>query len=208
MELFTNLGLGFETVLTLTNLLYCLLDVVIDQGFPVLEKFGERLEELEASLLDRPDNAVLAQLHAVKRDLLMLRRMLWPQREMLNALLRDQPGIVTDETRVYLRDCYDHTIQIMDLLETYREIGADMIDIYLSSASQRLNENMRVLTVIATLFIPPTFITGLYGMNFNSEARPFNMPELDWPYGDLFAWSVMLLMAAGMLVYFKVKKWF
>lgn len=189
-------------------LLYCLLDIVIDQGFPVLEHFGERLEKLEEVLLEQPDKSALAELHFVKRELLMLRRMLWPQREVINALLRHDLDIVGNEARIYFRDCYDHTIQIMDLMETYRDIAAGMLDIYLSSVSHRLNEIMRVLTVIATLFIPPTFLVGLYGMNFDRSAGPFNMPELGWPYGYLAVWSVIILMIGGMLLYFKLKKWF
>lgn len=187
-------------------LLYFLLDIIIDQGFPVLEHFGERLEQLEEVMLDRPDKTTLAELHLVKRELRMLRRLLWPQREMINVMLRDQPEIITDETGIYLRDCYDHTIQIIDLLETYRDIAADLLDIYISSTSRRLNENIRVLTVIATLFIPPTFVTGLYGMNFDRNVGPLNMPELGWPYGYLAVWIVIFLMIGGMLAYFKSKK--
>ena len=189
-------------------LLYCLLDIVIDRGFPVLEHFGDRLEQFEEVLLESPDKTALSDLHLIKRELLMLRRLLWPQREMINILLRDQPENIGAETRIYLRDCYDHTIQIMDLLETYRDIAADMLDIYLSSNSQKLNENMRVLTVIATLFIPPTFITGLYGMNFDRTAGPLNMPELGWAYGYVLILAVIVLMTIGMLAYFRLKKWF
>ena len=189
-------------------LLYCLLDVVIDQGFPVLEHFGERLEQLEEVLLEQPGKSALAELHYIKRELLMLRRVLWPQREVINALQRHDLDIVCNEVRIYFRDCYDHTIQIMDLVETYRDIAAGMLDIYLSSVSHRLNEIMRVLTIIATLFIPPTFIVGLYGMNFDRSAGPLNMPELGWPYGYLAVWGVIILMTVGMLLYFKFKKWF
>ena len=133
--------------------------------------------------------------------------MLWPQREVVNTLLRDGHELIHEETRLYLRDCYDHTIQIMDLMETYRDMSAGMLDVYLSSASNRLNEVMRVLTVIATLFIPPTFIVGVYGMNFD-RSSPWNMPELGWRYGYLFAWLIIIAMIAGLLVFFKRKKWF
>jgi magnesium transporter len=189
-------------------LLYALLDMVIDEGFPVLESFGERIEALEDELLDSPERDTLNEIHNVKRELLLLRRMLWPQREVLNVLMRDDSPLIQRETRVYLRDCYDHTVQIMDLLETYRDMTASMLDVYLSSVSNRLNEVMRVLTVIATLFIPPTFIVGVYGMNFDRKAGPLNMPELGWPYGYLFVWGVIIALAVGLLLYFKRKRWF
>ncbi|MDH3672742.1 MAG: magnesium/cobalt transporter CorA [Gammaproteobacteria bacterium] len=189
-------------------LLYALLDIVIDQGFPVLEAFGEQIDSLENALLRNPDKRTLTALHHLKRELLLLRRMLWPQREVLNILLRDEQVPITNETKLYLRDCYDHTIQIMDLIETYRDMTASMLDIYLSSVSNRLNEVMRVLTVIATVFIPPTFVVGVYGMNFDRSVSRWNMPELGWSFGYLFVWSVMALMIGGMLLYVKRKKWF
>jgi len=188
-------------------LMHSLIDVVIDQGFPVLEEFGERLELLEEELLERPDKRTLGAIHQLKRDFLLLRRMLWPQREVVNTLLRDGHELIREETRLYLRDCYDHTIQIMDLMETYRDMSAGMLDVYLSSASNRLNEVMRVLTVITTLFIPPTFIVGVYGMNFD-RSSPWNMPELGWRYGYLFSWAIIIAMIVGLLVFFKRKKWF
>jgi magnesium transporter len=183
-------------------LFYTLLDVIIDRGFPVLEDLGEWIEDLEDELLETPSREVLAQIHELKRDLLLLRRMLWPQREVVNQLLREDLSIIDETTRPYLRDCYDHTIQIMDLFETYRDMAAGMLDVYLSSTSNRLNEVMRVLTVIATIFIPPTFLVGVYGMNF------IDMPELHWRYGYLGSWLVIVAMIGGMLLYFKRKKWF
>ncbi len=194
-------GLGIDA------LLHSLIDLVIDQGFPVLEDFGERIEVLEEELLQHPDKHTLAVIHQLKRDLLLLRRMLWPQREVINALLRDGHDLIHEETRLYLRDCYDHAIQIMDLMESYRDMTASMLDVYLSSSSNRLNEVMRVLTVIATLFIPPTFIVGVYGMNFD-RSSPWNMPELGWRYGYAFSWTIMLAMIIGLLIFFKRKKWF
>ena len=188
-------------------LMHSLMDVVIDQGFPVLEDFGERIEALEEELLQNPGKHTLSAIHQLKRDLLLLRRMLWPQREVINNLLRDGHHLIHEETRLYLRDCYDHAIQIMDLMETYRDMSAGMLDVYLSSTSNRLNEVMRVLTVIATLFIPPTFIVGLYGMNFD-RSNPWNMPELGWRYGYAFTWLIILAMIGGLLIFFKRKKWF
>ncbi len=183
-------------------LFYTLLDIIIDQGFPVLEDLGEWIENLEDELLGKPSRETLAQIHQLKRDLLLLRRMLWPQREVINQLLRGDQPLIQEATRPYLRDCYDHMVQIMDLFETYRDMTAGMMDVYLSSVSNRLNEVMRVLTVIATIFIPPTFLVGVYGMNFT------DMPELHWRYGYLMTWLIIVAMIGGMLLYFKRKKWF
>ncbi len=189
-------------------LLYSLLDLIIDQGFPILETLGEQIEELEETLLDSPGKKTLGQIHQFKRDLLLLRRMLWPQREVLNQLLREEQALIHEETKPYLRDCYDHTIQIMDLFETYRDMSASMLDIYLSSTSQRLNEIMRVLTVMATLFIPPTFLVGVYGMNFANPDSPWAMPELHSYYGYPLVWLVILVMIGGLLLFFKRRGWF
>lgn len=188
-------------------LLYALMDTVIDQPFPLLEEFGMRLEQLEESLLEYPNEATLAEIHGVKRDLILLRRLLWPQREVVNRVQRDGEDLITDNTRLYLRDCYDHTVQVMDLLESYREMNAALLDIYLSSQGNRMNEVMRVLTVIATLFIPLTFIVGLYGMNFDTRVSPWNMPELGWRYGYVAVWGLMIAMVVGMLAYFRRKNW-
>ena len=188
-------------------LLYALMDRIVDQGFPVLERFGETVEDVEVELLDDPDHETLARIHELKRDLLLLRRMLWPERDIVNQLLRDDHALIKDETKVYLRDIYDHSIQIMDLLETYRDMSAAMLDVYLSSVSHRLNDVMRVLTIISTVFIPMTFIAGLYGMNFHNPDSPWAMPELAWYYGYPLVLAVMIAIGAGMLVFFKRKRW-
>ena len=183
--------------------------MIIDEGFPVLEAFGEQIEALEEELLDQPDKATLRKLHEIKRELLFLRRMLWPQRELLNKLIRDEDELLDKGTTIYLRDCYDHTVQIMDLLESYRDMIASMLDVYLSSISYRLNDVMRVLTVIATIFIPLTFIVGVYGMNFGvNSTSPWAMPELGWYYGYPLLWLIMLLIAGGMFMFFRRKGWF
>lgn len=189
-------------------LLYSLLDVVIDRGFPVLENFGLLLEELEEQILVAGGGDTLERIHIVKRELILLRRMLWPQREVINQLLRGDHAQVREGTLVYLRDCYDHTIQVMDLLETYRDMTGSMLDIYLSSISNRMNDIMRVLTVIATIFIPLTFIVGVYGMNFDRSASRWNMPELGWPYGYLLVWGAMITIAVLMLLFFRRRGWF
>jgi magnesium transporter len=188
-------------------LAYTLIDAVIDGYFPVLEGYGERVERLEDAVTARPDAALVAQIHALKRDLLTLRRAIWPQREMVNALIRDESSLVAEPTRLYLRDCYDHAIQLMDMIETYREIASGLVDLHLSSFSARLNEVMKVLTIIATIFIPLSFITGLYGMNFDPSASRWNMPELGWRYGYPFALGLMGVVAIGLLVYFRRKGW-
>ncbi len=189
-------------------LMYGLLDVIIDQAFPLLETFGLQLEELEEQILETADQATLAQIHLIKRELILLRRNLWPQREVINELLRTDGGLIRDETGVYLRDCYDHTVQVMDLIETYRDMASSMLDIYLSSVSNRMNQVMRVLTVIATIFIPLTFIVGVYGMNFDRSAGPWSMPELGQPLGYLAVWAVMIVIAIAMVVFFRSRKWF
>lgn len=188
-------------------LLYSLLDVVIDSGFPVLENFGIQLEDVEESILDKAGPDTLETIHILKRELILLRRMLWPQRDVINQLLRDDHPLIGDDSHVYFRDCYDHIIQIMDLLETYRDMTSSMLDVYLSSVSNRMNEIMRVLTVISTIFIPLTFIVGVYGMNFDRSAGGWNMPELGWSFGYPLVWGVMLLIAAGLLYLFRRRGW-
>lgn len=189
-------------------LMYSLIDAIIDEGFPILEAFGDQIEALEEELLNSPDKSTLRTLHALKHELILLRRMLWPQREVLNTLIRDEHPVIEASTYVYLRDCYDHTIQIMDLIESYRDMSASMLDIYLSSISNRMNEVMKVLTIIATIFIPLTFITSLYGMNFGNPDNPWAMPELRWYFGYPTVWLIMIAVTIGMVLYFKRKNWF
>lgn len=188
-------------------LVYALLDAVVDSYFPILEAFGERLEELEDEVVGGGSGQTITHVHDMKQDLLAVRRAIWPLRDVLNALLRDPASLVTPETRIYLRDCYDHAVGLIDLTETYREMGSSLTDLYVSSISNRVNEVMKVLTVMATIFIPLTFITGVYGMNFNTAASPWNMPELDWYFGYPAALGVMLLTAIGLIVYFRRRRW-
>ncbi|MGF1611214.1 MAG: magnesium/cobalt transporter CorA [Kiloniellales bacterium] len=188
-------------------LAYALLDAVIDNYFPVLERYGEALEDLEDAVIESTDHRQTAAIHAMKRDLLALRRSIWPQREMINSLIRDSSPLISDQTRIYLRDCYDHTIQLMDLVETFREIASGLVDVHLSSISARMNEIMKVLTIIATIFIPLGFIASLYGMNFDTEVSPWNMPELEWTLGYPFALGLMAAVAIGLLTYFWRKGW-
>jgi magnesium transporter len=188
-------------------LAYCILDAIVDHYFPVLEAYGEILEDLEERILSRPDNRTMSRIHALKREMLSLRRSLWPMRDVLNTLLRDPLPGVSEETRFYFRDCYDHVVRLIDLLETYRELGSDMMELQLSTVSNRTNEVMRVLTVIATIFIPLTFLSSIWGMNFDGTISPWNMPELRWRYGYPAALSVMLVVAAWLLIFFWRKGW-
>lgn len=188
-------------------LAYSVLDGVVDSYFPILESFGEEIESLEDATMLRPDRTIISRTHNVKAKLLVLRRAIWPLRDALHVLVRDPTPLVSENTRVYLRDCSDHTFQLIDLLETYRELASDLLDLYHSSLANRMNEVMQVLTVIATIFIPLTFIVGVYGMNFDTKVSPWNMPELEWYWGYPAVWAVMLAVAGGLLYFFKRKGW-
>jgi magnesium transporter len=189
-------------------LAYALCDAVIDAFFPTLEKLGDEVEELEEQVLASPSRESFHEIRRAKQRLLEVRRAVWPARDAMNELLREESPLIGAGSRPYLRDCYDHTIQLMDMVETFREMAAGLVDEYMSSMSNRMNEIMKVLTVIATIFIPLTFIVGIYGMNFDMKASPYNMPELGWRYGYPAVLLVMAAVAAGMLYYFQRKKWF
>lgn len=188
-------------------LLYALVDLVIDQGFPVLERLAGVIETLEDEVLESPDKSTFTRIHLLKRELLLLRRMLWPHLEALTQLSRSEDGFIGEKTRMFLRDCYDHVIHIIDLIETYRETMSSMQDLYLSTISNRMNEVMRVLTVIATIFIPLTFVVGIYGMNFDYEKSPWNMPELQWYYGYPAVMGLMCVLVVLLLLLFRRKGW-
>ncbi len=182
-------------------LAYALVDAAVDQHFPTLERIGEQIDEVEEVLLDRPDRESFEALHRIKRRLIRLRKATWPLRETISGLTRTDSGLVREGTRVWLRDVYDHTVQIIDVVETFRELTSELADLYLSSVSNRLNEVMKVLTVISTTFLPLTFIVGVYGMNFS------NMPELSWRLGYAMIWGVILAVAAGMVWMFRRRGW-
>ncbi|MCG6937526.1 MAG: magnesium/cobalt transporter CorA [Gammaproteobacteria bacterium] len=190
-------------------LLYTIMDLIIDQGYPVLESLGYGIENIEETLLTASaEKTTLSAIHKIRHQLILLRRNLWPQREALNRLIHGGSPLFNESTSIYLRDCYDHTVQILDLIENYREMAASLVDIYISSTSYRLNEIMRVLTIIATIFIPLTFIVGVYGMNFDIAESPWAMPELHWYFGYPLVWGVMIATVIAMVVYFKRKDWF
>jgi len=188
-------------------LAYALLDSIIDHNYPILEHYGELLEELEDEALGRPDKSTITRIHAVKRDLIAIRRAVWPLRELVGFMMREETPFFSSDMAPYLRDCYDHVIQVIDLTENYREMASGLVDVYLSSLSNRMNEVMRVLTLIATIFIPLGFIAGLYGMNFNTEASAWNMPELSWRFGYPFALCLMAGVSLGLIFYFRRKGW-
>lgn len=185
---------------------YTILDAAIDAFFPLLEYYGEALETLESDVISNPSLEEITRIHDLKRNLLTARRAIWPQREMLNAIIRDDTAFISAATKVYLRDCYDHTVQLIDAIETYREIASGLVDILLSSQSNRMNEIMKVLTIISTIFIPLSFVAGVYGMNFDTSS-PWNMPELGWKYGYPMVIGGMLAVGVGLLLWFRQRGW-
>ena len=190
-------------------LAYALTDTVIDSYFPPLERVGEELDDLEEEILAVVEHDTLHRVHHAKRELVGLRRTLTPHREMLNAWLREAGGrFLGQETAVYLRDCYDHALRATELADTQRELASDLMSTQISRESNRLNEVMKVLTIIATIFIPLSFIAGVYGMNFDRSASPLNMPELGWAWGYPFSLALMGAIAAGLVAYFWRKGWF
>ena len=183
-------------------LAYSLLDAVVDGYFIILEQSGERIETLEDELVVDPRAETLKEIHRLKREMIFLRKAVWPLREVISRLERSESPLIKEPTVLYFKDVYDHIIQIIDNIETFRDILSGMLDIYLSSVSNRLNEVMKVLTVIATIFMPLTFIAGLYGMNFKF------MPELEWRWGYFLILGIMVAVGMFMVLYFKRKKWF
>ena len=182
-------------------LFYVLTDFMVDRYFLTLEELNEQIEELQEKLLEDPEKEDLSKIQALKKDVQKARQSLFPLREAVNSLIRRDSAVITDETIVYLRDTYDHVIQLIEMLETTREAILTLMDIYLSSISNKMNEVMKVLTIIATIFIPLTFIAGVYGMNFEV------MPELHWEYGYFVVWVIMLVVGIFLGLFFKKKKW-
>jgi len=188
-------------------LAYALVDAVVDHYFPVVESLGDSIEEFQETVLNDPTRERLRQLHDFRRAIAELRRAVWPQRDVLGRLTRDETGLIEGETKYFFRDCYDHAMIVLDLLETFRDATRNLMDLYLSSLSLRTNEVIRVLTVISSIFIPLTFIAGVYGMNFDRSTSGLNMPGSGWHFGYLYAIGLMLAVAVGMILFFKRKKW-
>lgn len=182
-------------------LAYALLDAVVDCYFTILEKFGDRIELLEEELMEEPTKQTLKQLHHMKREMIFLRKAVWPMRELINNLERSETELIKQSTDIYLRDLHDHAVRVIDTVETFRDLLSGMMDIYLSSVSNRMNEVMKVLTIITTIFVPVTFIVGVYGMNFDF------MPELHSKWGYPLTWFVIIITIGSLLIYFRRKKW-
>ncbi|MDY7091791.1 MAG: magnesium/cobalt transporter CorA [Acidobacteriota bacterium] len=187
-------------------LAYALVDAVVDGFFPVMENIGDRLEALEETIIEDPHTDIIGELHAVRRELMSLRRSIWPLRDALNVLQRST-SLFTERTQVFLRDAYDHALRLMDMAESLREMGSNLMDLHLSMVSHRMNEVMKVLTIISTIFIPLGFLAGLYGMNFDPEVSPWNMPELSWYWGYPTLLGVMLVVVILLIFYFRAKGW-
>lgn len=182
-------------------LFYTLIDTIVDNYFIILEKIGERLEDIEDNLISEPTNDILNDLYKIKRELILLRKSIWPLREVLMKFEREEYELITDSTQTYFKDVYDHTVQIIDTLESFRDLSGGMLDLYMSSISNKMNAVMKVLTVISTIFIPLSFLAGIYGMNFDY------IPELKWKYGYFGFLASCLAILIAMLFYFRKKKW-
>ena len=188
-------------------LLYALCDAVLDRFFPTLEQLGDELEDLEDRVIDSPVQETFAAIRGLKRELIALRHALWPSRDAMNLLMIEEHPLIRPGTKVFLRDCYDHTIQLIDMVNVYREMAAGLVEEYQSAISNRMNEVMKVLTIVMSFFVPLTFIAGVYGMNFDPDSSPLNMPELRWAFGYPAVMLVMAVIAGGMFYYFRKKKW-
>jgi len=192
-------------------LAYALLDSIVDHYYPVLESIGASIDRIEDQLAGAPQASPVGELHRYKRTLTQVRRFIWPVRDLVNSMMHEETGLVNKGTKVYLRDCYDHTVQLMDLVESYRDVLSGLMELYLSSVGIRTNEIMKVLTIISSIFIPLTFIVGVYGMNFAREVDgkklPWNMPELYQPWGYFAVMLFMLGLAIFQLFYFKKRRW-
>jgi magnesium transporter len=200
-------GVGNARFMRADYLAYALIDAVTDQYFPIIESLGESLNNFQRAVLDQPTPERVNELHEFREHLARIRRAVRPQRDLLNQLMRDESGLIAERTKPYFRDCYDNTVVMLNLLESFRDSTRNFVDLYLMSTSIRTKEMMRVLTIVASVFIPLTFIAGIYGMSFNPRRGPIKMPELEWPFGYLFAICLMLSVTVGMIAFFKRKKW-
>jgi len=189
-------------------LMHAVIDLAVDLLFPLIDQTAQYLEDLETAIMDEPSEKLLLETHAFRSRLLVMRKIAWATREVVNEVRRHSEEISNGELRPYLEDVYDHIVSAIDLIETQRDIATNLIDVYLSVVSNRMNDVMKVLTIIATLFIPPTFLVGVYGMNFHPDAGPLSMPELDWPFGYVGVWAIIIVSMLAMLAYFRRRGWF
>lgn len=182
-------------------LFYCLIDAVVDSYFTIVEKIGDAVEDIEEEIMNNESKDSLKKLYELKRELIFLRKQVWPMRDMINNMIRSETDFISENTQIFVRDLLDHSTRIIDTVETYRDLLSGIMDVYLSNTSNRMNEVMKVLTIISTIFIPATFVVGVYGMNFDY------MPELKTKYGYFIVWAIMIAIMVGQLAYFKRKKW-
>jgi len=182
-------------------LAYALMDAVVDHYFAILEKLGDKIELIEDQLLEKPTPRILEDIHHLKREIIFFRKQVWPLREVISSLIKEPSELIQETTHIFLRDVYDHTIQVIDTIESFRDVLSGLSDLYLSTVSNRMNEVMKVLTIMATIFIPLTFIAGIYGMNFEF------MPELKWRWAYPGLWVMLILIFVAMMAWFKKKKW-
>ena len=187
-------------------LVYALVDLVVDRKFPVIEKVSARLEALESEALDKPTSATLKSIHAARRALMAFHRIQWAERETVLALMRPEVPFIVKETRTFMRDCFDHTVAVMDLVDSYREMANSLMEVYLMDSSNRMNEVMKTLAIVTAFFMPLSFLAGIYGMNFDRDKG--NMPELGWQYGYLFFWLIVAVVVGGLYVWMKRQRWF
>jgi len=186
---------------------YALIDAIVDNYFSILENVGDKVESLEDELVSDPGPDRLESLYEVKRKIIFIRKAVWPLREVVGGLDRLDSELIHEQTKVYLRDLYEHTIQVIDTVETFRDMNSALLDIYLSSISNKMNQVMKVLTIIATIFIPLSFLAAVYGMNFDRSAGPLNMPELGFRFGYIAFWGVAVIIAVSLIIYFRRKNW-
>ncbi len=207
-------GKGLIRIAGPAYLCYAMMDTIFDIYFSLLNNLGDLLEDIEEQLYDNPDKTIMYEAQRVKRSLIVLRRATWPERDKINSMIRDDNSLISEEVKVFLRDAYDHCIQIIDMIESYQEITSSIIDVYLSIISNRMNEIMKVLTLISVIFMPITFIVGVYGMNFQhvdpvtNKVLPGNMPELTSPNGYLYCWIAMISITVLQVAFFWKKGWF
>lgn len=188
-------------------LAYALMDTVVDYYFHALDLLGESIEKVEERIIDEPGDEHLQVIHSLRRDMIYLRKSVWSLRDGVNSLIRDDSPLMTDEVKLFMRDVYDHIVQVIDSIETNREMVIGLFDMYMSGLSNKMNEVMKVLTIIATIFIPLTFIAGIYGMNFDPDVSPYNLPELGWYYGYPASLLLMAIITVGLVYFFKKKGW-
>lgn len=189
-------------------LAYCMVDALVDCFFPRMEELREELDLLEENIFSNTEKDIIEKIHNIKIKLLILGKLVWASQELINSMQNEEAELTSPNIQLFLRDCYDHTVQLTHTIDNYREISNGLIDSYLSLISSQQNQVMKVLTMIATIFIPLTFLVGVYGMNFNPQAGPLSMPELNWPYGYVASWGFMILVSLAMIYYFKRRKWF